>query len=276
MDNTNENDRYNSKQLAKKSYLLLGKEKKDVITINEFFELMKKLEISLSKPKMKKLFEIGDETHCGQISYKELKLIFNVHQKMKYNNYFTIYEAFMYFNENEKKEIDLYEFYEVIRLIGINKFDERQIHDAFINIVNDENGFMNYNQFINFIIDNIDIEEELKKRNLEGGKDELKESLLNEEKEFEEFDIIKEEIKKENIKRENERDENLVKNVYASKKGLFQSDLINERIKEQQDDKQFQELKTTEYKQKTIKAVLFFIILAKCIFSSKRKKRCRN
>lgn len=165
--------------------------------------MLKKLDIHLSVPIAKKLFEVGDVTHCGKITYKELKLVFRVHCRMAYKNYFTPYEAFMSFNEDGGNKLDIYEFFEAIKLVGMKTISERQAHDEFKKLDSTNENIIDYTQFVDFLIDHLDIQAELKKRGkAEGGDAEtLRGYLMKEKEDFSDFENMRLFIEKEDIEK---------------------------------------------------------------------------
>lgn len=206
-----EPDKENAKQLAKKGYLALSKEKKEFIDFSgififviilEFQTMIKKLNIHLSAPIARKLFEVGDVTHCGKITYKELKLVFRVHCRMVYKNYFTPYEAFMSFNDDGGNKLDIYEFFEAIKLVGIKNISERQAHDEFKKLDTTNENIVDYTQFVDFLVEHLDVQAELKKRKKEGGDIEiLRTCLMKERDDFNDFENMRLVIEKEDIEK---------------------------------------------------------------------------
>jgi Leucine-rich repeat (LRR) protein/Ca2+-binding EF-hand superfamily protein len=162
-----------TERVVKDSFGLLGKDRKDEISFEEFKLVLSSLEIKFTEARAYKWFVLGDINRNGLIDVGEATFILYVVAASKPSRLLRPRDVFLMFDTDSKPRdqldstgtIDLIGFYECVRAFNSQSTQE-EIERVFRQVDQKHLHRLNYQQFLNGWVQLVQLDSELEKRGM--------------------------------------------------------------------------------------------------------------
>ena len=132
----------------KESFDMFDRNKKGKITINDITKIMKNFGYPLSKDEAKKMVSSVDSSGDGEVDFEEFVMLMEKHIHNISDD--PVLQAFRDFDKNDDGKITNHEFRYILTHVGENKFSEKEVDDLFKECELNNDGELQYEDFILF------------------------------------------------------------------------------------------------------------------------------
>ena len=132
----------------KESFDMFDRNKKGKITIGDITKIMKNFGYPLSKEEAKKMVSSVDASGDGEVDFEEFVMLMEKHIHNLSDD--PVLQAFRDFDKNDDGKITNHEFRYILTHVGENKFSEKEVDDLFKECELNNDGELQYEDFILF------------------------------------------------------------------------------------------------------------------------------
>ena len=132
----------------KESFDMFDRNKKGKITINDITKIMKNFGYPLSKDEAKKMVSSVDSSGDGEVDFEEFVMLMEKHIHNISDD--PVLQAFRDFDKNDDGKITNHEFRYILTHVGENKFSEKEVDDLLKECELNNDGELQYEDFILF------------------------------------------------------------------------------------------------------------------------------